>query len=32
MSDQIEILEFYAPGSRVHTLIDNPISEEIDEG
>jgi hypothetical protein len=32
MSDQTEILESYCPGSRVHALIDNPITEGIDEG
>lgn len=29
---QIEILESYVPGSRLHAIISNPITEGIDEG
>lgn len=32
MSEQVEILESYCPGSRVHALINNPVTEGIDEG
>jgi hypothetical protein len=32
MSEQVEILESYCPGSRVHSLINNPVTEGIDEG
>ena len=28
----IDILESYQPGSRVHSMIDNPCTEGIDEG
>jgi hypothetical protein len=32
MSEYIEVLESYCPGSRVHALIHNPTTEGIDEG
>lgn len=32
MSEHIEILDSYCPGSRVHALIHNPSTEGIDEG
>jgi hypothetical protein len=32
MTDEVEILESYCPGSRVHALINNPVDEGIDEG
>jgi hypothetical protein len=28
----VEILESYVPGSRVHQIINNPVTEGIDEG
>jgi hypothetical protein len=34
MADEmnVEILESYVPGSRVHQIINNPVTEGIDEG
>jgi hypothetical protein len=34
MADQVsdEILDSYCTDSRVHALIDNPVTEGIDEG
>ena len=30
--NNVEILESYCPGSRVHAIIHNPTTEGIDEG
>jgi hypothetical protein len=32
LPEEFELLESYAPGSRLHAIINNPIDEGIDEG
>ena len=31
-AQNVEILESYVPGSRLHQIINNPVTEGIDEG
>jgi len=32
LPEQFEVLESYVPGSRLHSIINNPHDEGIDEG